>query len=182
MQRGEKLFASAGCAACHVPQLATAAHPRYPATLPAQTIAPYSDMLLHDMGADLADNRPDFKASGRQWRTQPLWGIGLIPVVNGHSQYLHDGRARNLEEAVVWHGGEANRARQRYAALPRDERQAALDRAEERARGTRLHEHSFRAAHQFHGRAILQSARQFMAFLGLVPSDSALARNTLIVS
>jgi CxxC motif-containing protein (DUF1111 family) len=126
VQRGEKLFASAGCAACHIPQLATAAHPRYPATLPAQTIAPYTDMLLHDMGADLADNRPDFKASGRQWRTQALWGIGLVPVVNGHSQYLHDGRARNLEEAVVWHGGEAREARDHYTKFNKAQRQDLL--------------------------------------------------------
>lgn len=126
VQRGEKLFASSGCAACHVPQLATSAHPHFPATLPAQTIAPYSDLLLHDMGADLADNRPDFKASGKQWRTQPLWGIGLVPVVNGHSQYLHDGRARNLEEAVVWHGGEALSARERYTKLDKAQRQDLL--------------------------------------------------------
>jgi CxxC motif-containing protein (DUF1111 family) len=126
VQRGEKLFASAGCAACHVPQLVTATHPTYPTTLPAQTIAPYSDLLLHDMGADLTDNRPDFKASGRQWRTQPLWGVGLIPVVNEHSQYLHDGRARNLEEAVVWHGGEAKPARDRYTKLNKEQRQDLL--------------------------------------------------------
>jgi len=94
--------------------------------LPAQVIAPYSDLLLHDMGAGLADGRPDFKASGSQWRTPPLWGIGLVPVVNGHSQYLHDGRARNLEEAVVWHGGEASRARDRYTKLPVDQRRDLL--------------------------------------------------------
>jgi len=126
VQRGEKLFASVGCSACHVAQLATAAHPRYPNSLPAQTIAPYTDLLLHDMGADLSDNRPDFKASGRQWRTQPLWGIGLVPVVNEHSQYLHDGRARNLEEAVVWHGGEAKTARDNYTKLKQAQRQDLL--------------------------------------------------------
>ena len=126
VKRGERLFSTSGCAQCHTPQMKTADHPRYPATLPAQVIAPYSDLLLHDMGAGLADGRPDFKASGSQWRTPPLWGIGLVPVVNGHSQYLHDGRARNLEEAVVWHGGEASRARDRYTKLPVDQRRDLL--------------------------------------------------------
>lgn len=126
VQRGEQLFAASGCAACHTPQLKTAAHARYPATLPAQTIAPYSDLLLHDMGKGLADGRPDFRASGSQWRTPPLWGIGLVPVVNGHSQYLHDGRARNLEEAVLWHGGEASRAKDRYIGLRKEERESLL--------------------------------------------------------
>ncbi len=126
VMRGSKLFAAMACAACHTPQLVTAAHPRYPATLPAQTIAPYTDLLLHDMGSGLADGRPDFRASGSQWRTPPLWGVGLVPVVNGHSQYLHDGRARNLEEAVLWHGGEARHARDRYMALPKEQRQDLL--------------------------------------------------------
>jgi len=126
VKRGERLFSTSGCAQCHTPQMKTADHPRYPVTLPAQVIAPYSDLLLHDMGAGLADGRPDFKASGSQWRTPPLWGIGLVPVVNGHSQYLHDGRARNLEEAVVWHGGEASRARDRYTKLPVDQRKDLL--------------------------------------------------------
>jgi CxxC motif-containing protein (DUF1111 family) len=126
VKRGEHLFVVSGCATCHTPKLETAAHSRYPATLPAQSIAPYSDLLLHDMGNGLADGRPDFRATGSQWRTPPLWGIGLVPVVNGHSQYLHDGRARGLEEAVVWHGGEASKARNHYIKLPKDQRQDLL--------------------------------------------------------
>jgi len=126
VKRGEMLFASIGCAVCHVPRLETAAHPRYPASLPAQTIAPYTDLLLHDMGEGLADHRPDFKATCRQWRTPPLWGLGLVPVVNEHSLLLHDGRARNFEEAVLWHGGEAEAAKGGYAALSKDAREALL--------------------------------------------------------
>src|SRR3546814_18670727 len=76
-----------------------------------QLIRPYTDLLLHDMGEGLADNRPEFEASGREWRTPPLWGIGLTQAVSGHTQFLHDGRARNLLEAILWHGGEAEKAR-----------------------------------------------------------------------
>jgi CxxC motif-containing protein (DUF1111 family) len=123
---GEQLFTDNGCAVCHVPKLETAAHPRYPATLPPQSIEPYTDLLLHDMGEGLADGRPDFSATGSQWRTPPLWGIGLVPVVNGHNQYLHDGRARNLEEAIVWHDGEALAARNRYTQLTEAQRQQLL--------------------------------------------------------
>jgi CxxC motif-containing protein (DUF1111 family) len=126
VQRGEKLFAASGCSSCHVPQLSTGAHPRFAASLPPQSIEPYTDLLLHDMGPGLADKRPDFRASGRQWRTAPLWGVGLVPVVNGHSQYLHDGRARNLEEAVLWHGGEAQAAQKRYTHLNAAQRQDLL--------------------------------------------------------
>ena len=78
-----------------------------PAETAGQTIYPSTDLLLHDMGPGLADNRPDFRASGSEWRTPPLWGIGLSEVVNGHSTFLHDGRARSLTEAILWHGGEA---------------------------------------------------------------------------
>jgi CxxC motif-containing protein (DUF1111 family) len=126
VKRGESLFASEGCSACHVPSLQTEAHPRFPRTLPAQTITPYTDLLLHDMGEGLADGRPDFRASGRQWRTAPLWGVGLVPVVNEHSFYLHDGRARSLEEAVLWHGGEGEAAKNAFAALPKTERDALV--------------------------------------------------------
>jgi CxxC motif-containing protein (DUF1111 family) len=91
-----------------------------------QTIFPYTDLLLHDMGPELADNRPDFRATGREWRTQPLWGIGLTLVVNGHTNFLHDGRARNLEEAILWHGGEAEGARERFKQMPRADREALL--------------------------------------------------------
>jgi CxxC motif-containing protein (DUF1111 family) len=87
---------------------------------------PYTDLLLHDMGEGLADGRRDGEATGREWRTPPLWGIGLVPTVNGHSRYLHDGRARSLEEAVLWHGGEAQRSRDAFSALEAAERRALL--------------------------------------------------------
>jgi CxxC motif-containing protein (DUF1111 family) len=90
------------------------------------TFRPYSDLLLHDMGDGLADDRRDGDASGREWRTPPLWGIGLVPTVNGHSRYLHDGRARSLEEAVLWHGGEAQRARDAFVGMPAEDRRALL--------------------------------------------------------
>ena len=91
-----------------------------------QTIHPYTDLLLHDMGEDLADHRADFEAAGREWRTPPLWGIGLTKVVNGHTRFLHDGRARNLEEAILWHGGEALAARKAYSSLAKEERSRLL--------------------------------------------------------
>jgi len=125
VRQGEQFFAEAGCAACHRPLLRTGPSERFPLTA-ARQIAPYTDLLLHDMGEGLADHRPDYQADGRQWRTPPLWGIGLVPLINEHSQYLHDGRARNLQEAVLWHGGEARAARQRYAAAPPEKRQALL--------------------------------------------------------
>ena len=81
---------------------------------------------MHDLGDDLADNRPDFEADGNEWRTPPLWGIGLFEDVNGHTRYLHDGRARNLEEAVLWHGGEAQTSADAFKALALDERDALL--------------------------------------------------------
>lgn len=125
VQQGEKLFNSIGCAACHVPTLKTGAFSELP-MLSAQTIHPYSDLLLHDMGAELADTRPDFTADGQEWRTPPLWGSGLIERINEHSTFLHDGRARNLTEAVLWHGGEASTARQNFATLPSAQRQAII--------------------------------------------------------
>ena len=91
-----------------------------------QLIWPYSDLLLHDMGEGLADHRPEGEASGREWRTPPLWGIGLTEVVNGHTQFLHDGRARNLLEAILWHGGEAEGAKQAVVSMSREERNALL--------------------------------------------------------
>jgi CxxC motif-containing protein (DUF1111 family) len=87
---------------------------------------PYTDLLLHDMGEGLADGRPEGVASGREWRTAPLWGIGLTAEVSGHTQFLHDGRARSLTEAILWHGGEAQAARDAFAALPAAERAALL--------------------------------------------------------
>ena len=91
-----------------------------------QTIRPYSDLLLHDMGPGLADNRSEFAAGGQDWRTAPLWGIGLNQTVSGHTQFLHDGRARNLLEAVLWHGGEAEPARQHVLTFNAEQRAALL--------------------------------------------------------
>jgi CxxC motif-containing protein (DUF1111 family) len=122
---GKQLFNQAGCAACHIPSTTTGIHPTIPA-LSQQVIFPYTDLLLHDMGEGLADGRPDFQATGREWRTPPLWGIGLIETVNGHTNYLHDGRARSLLEAILWHGGEAEAAKNFVLQLPADARAALL--------------------------------------------------------
>ena len=89
-------------------------------------IWPYTDLLVHDLGEGLADGRPDFEAGGNEWRTPPLWGIGLFPVVNDHALYLHDGRARGLAEALLWHGGEAATARDAFVELDASERAALL--------------------------------------------------------
>ena len=118
---GSKLFASSGCAACHTPTMTTG-HAADPISLANQTIHPFTDLLLHDMGPELADGRPDFLATGSEWRTPPLWGIGLIPQVNGHQQLLHDGRAAGVAEAILWHGGEGRAARDRFKALNAAER------------------------------------------------------------
>jgi len=125
VQKGETLFAAVGCALCHRPTLATGEHPKFP-FLSKRSIAPYSDLLIHDMGPALADGRPDYQAGGRDWRTPPLWGIGLVPAINGEARYLHDGRARSVQEAILWHGGEAKRVRDRYAKLDKASRQALL--------------------------------------------------------
>jgi CxxC motif-containing protein (DUF1111 family) len=118
-RRGERLFEELGCARCHVPALTTGAHAV--AALAQQEIWPYTDLLLHDLGDGLADGRPDFAASGRQWRTAALWGLGLVPTVTPGAGYLHDGRARTIAEAILWHGGEAAEARERFRlALARD--------------------------------------------------------------
>jgi CxxC motif-containing protein (DUF1111 family) len=125
VRRGQVLFAQAQCTRCHLPTLRTGDVEGLP-PLSQQTIHPYTDLLLHDMGEGLADNRPDFEATGREWRTAPLWGIGLVPTVNGHTTYLHDGRARNLSEAILWHGGEAQAAREHFRHMPRADREALL--------------------------------------------------------
>lgn len=131
--QGQKLFAQAQCAACHRPTYTTADALFPPLTervtspaLLKQTIHPYTDLLLHDMGEGLADGRPDFGASGRQWRTPPLWGIGLIEDVNGHQRLLHDGRARGVMEAILWHDGEARESREAVQRLSADERAALV--------------------------------------------------------
>jgi CxxC motif-containing protein (DUF1111 family) len=125
VQRGERLFAQAQCGRCHIPTLHTSPVNELP-TLSHQTIHPYTDLLLHDMGAELSDERPDFDATGREWRTPPLWGIGLVFTVNGHTNFLHDGRARNVTEAILWHGGEAEAAREHFRHLPRPDREALV--------------------------------------------------------
>ena len=125
MVRGRELFETAQCSACHTPTLVTGIHPLVP-QLSQQTIHPYTNLLLHDMGPGLADGRPDFQASGSEWRTPPLWGIGLFETVNGHTQYLHDGRARNLLEAVLWHGGEAQASTEYVLTLNTDEVESLL--------------------------------------------------------
>ncbi|MET3454752.1 di-heme oxidoredictase family protein [Pseudomonas kilonensis] len=122
---GKNLFFQAGCQSCHTPKYTTAANAAEP-ELANQVIRPYTDLLLHDMGEGLADNRSEFKASGRDWRTPPLWGIGLTETVNGHTQFLHDGRARNLLEAVLWHGGEAQAAQRQVLAFNAEQRAALL--------------------------------------------------------
>ena len=125
VQRGQQLFDELQCAACHTPTIETGTHPTFD-VYSHQTIHPYTDLLLHDMGEGLADNRPDFEATGTEWRTAPLWGIGLFETVNGHTYYLHDGRARSLEEAILWHGGEGANARDLYIALSVLDREALL--------------------------------------------------------
>ncbi|MHA3736769.1 di-heme oxidoreductase family protein [Pseudomonas sp. Eth.TT006] len=122
---GKNLFFQAGCQSCHTPQYTTAANAAEP-ELANQVIRPYSDLLLHDMGDGLADNRTEFQASGRDWRTPPLWGIGLTQAVSGHTQFLHDGRARNLLEAVLWHGGEAQQAQQQVLSFNAEQRAELL--------------------------------------------------------
>ncbi|SCX31294.1 putative thiol oxidoreductase [Agrobacterium sp. DSM 25558] len=123
--RGKQQFYAAGCASCHVPKFVTKRDANDPLHS-FQLIWPYSDFLLHDMGEGLADGQQVGEASGRDWRTQPLWGIGLTQAVNGNGFYLHDGRARSLSEAILWHGGEAQKARDAFAALQKSDRQALL--------------------------------------------------------
>jgi CxxC motif-containing protein (DUF1111 family) len=125
VQNGERLFAGTGCAACHQPHFVTARDPTRP-WLSEREIRPYTDLLLHDMGEGLADHRTERAADGREWRTPPLWGIGRTEAVNGHAFYLHDGRARSLIEAILWHGGEADAARRRFANLSSRERDDLL--------------------------------------------------------
>ena len=123
-ERGAELFFAAGCHQCHAPRHETGRHD-IPA-LSNQIIFPYTDLLLHDMGPGLADGRADFHASGSEWRTPPLWGIGLTETVNGHTRFLHDGRARNLEEAILWHGGEAEPAKEVFRSMSAEDRAALI--------------------------------------------------------
>ncbi len=125
VMKGEKLFADIGCQSCHRTQIKTAKVPARPA-LSEQMINPYTDLLLHDMGEGLADNRPEFLANGQEWRTPPLWGLGYTEEVNGHTNFLHDGRARSVMEAVLWHGGEAQTSRDKVLQLSKSDRQALV--------------------------------------------------------
>ncbi|AMY67818.1 di-heme oxidoredictase family protein [Frigidibacter mobilis] len=123
--RGKEMFHTAGCTACHTPKHVTARLPDDPARS-FQLIWPHTDLLLHDMGEGLADHRPEASATGTEWRTPPLWGIGLTAAVSGHTLYLHDGRARSLLEAILWHGGEAQPARDIVAGMPPADRAALI--------------------------------------------------------
>ncbi|WP_410216225.1 di-heme oxidoredictase family protein [Paracoccus sp. (in: a-proteobacteria)] len=123
--RGKAVFHDTGCASCHTPKHVTHRLQDQPEQS-FQLIWPYSDLLLHDMGEELADHRPEGRATGTEWRTPPLWGIGLTRTVSGHTDFLHDGRARSLLEAVLWHGGEAARSRDGVIALPADDRAALI--------------------------------------------------------
>lgn len=127
VRQGQRLFADLHCAGCHVPQLHTGgAGTVAVAALAGQTIFPYTDLLLHDLGAGLDDGVAERDARSAEWRTAPLWGIGLTRRINAGATFLHDGRARSLEEAILWHGGEAASSRDRYLALPRRERSRLL--------------------------------------------------------
>lgn len=125
LAKGRQLFRKTGCAACHREHFVTGdTHPL--AALRGQTIRPFTDLLLHDMGDGLADGMREGEANEWEWRTAPLWGIGLTKIVSGHTYFLHDGRARNLTEAILWHGGEAQAARDTFAKLDKSDRTAIL--------------------------------------------------------
>ncbi len=122
---GAELFFAAGCHQCHTPRLTTGRHNID--ALSGQVILPYTDLLLHDMGPDLSDERPVHDAAGSEWRTAPLWGIGLMPEVNGHQRLLHDGRANGVAEAILWHGGEAKPSREAFRNMSAKDRQTLID-------------------------------------------------------
>jgi CxxC motif-containing protein (DUF1111 family) len=123
--RGRDWMRDLGCTGCHKEAVEVGEHPSI-AELSFQRIRPYTDLLLHDMGEGLSDERPVFDAEGSEWRTPPLWGIGRVRVVNDHELFLHDGRARGFEEAILWHGGEAEEAKEAFRGLPAEERQALI--------------------------------------------------------
>jgi CxxC motif-containing protein (DUF1111 family) len=125
VSRGEDLFLELGCASCHVPTLPVASKESLP-EIGIEEIHPYTDLLLHDMGEGLSDHRQVYGASGSEWRTPPLWGLGLVSKVNGHTRLLHDGRARSTSEAILWHDGEAKLAREAFIHLQQVERTAVL--------------------------------------------------------
>jgi CxxC motif-containing protein (DUF1111 family) len=125
VKRGEEIFRRAQCAVCHLPEIGISPDTRH-IEMTEEYIRPYTDLLLHDMGEGLADGRREFLAGGRDWRTAPLWGLGLRKTVNGNDNLLHDGRARTLAEAILWHGGEAEVSRQAFMTMNSRERQALL--------------------------------------------------------
>ena len=125
VQTGETLFTTANCTACHKATLATSQYHPF-VELRSQTIHPYTDLLLHDMGTGLADNLGEGIATGAEWRTAPLWSIGLTAGVSGGEAYLHDGRARNIAEAILWHGGEANNAKEAFRTMSAANRAALI--------------------------------------------------------
>jgi CxxC motif-containing protein (DUF1111 family) len=123
---GKKLFLQINCGSCHNPKFVTGQHPENP-FLSNQTIYPYTDLLLHDMGEGLADNRPDYEANGKEWRSPPLWAIGLTKTVGGqNANFLHDGRAKTLQEAIMWHGGEAENSKEAFRKLNKTDRDAII--------------------------------------------------------
>ena len=126
VKRGDILFNKIGCSNCHIPTLRTGSITAID-ELKNQSIKPYTDLLLHDMGEGLADGLKDSLASGSEWRTPPLWGIGLTKTVNGNTFFLHDGRARSIEEAILWHGGEGSESRKNYSSLSFDEKNDLLN-------------------------------------------------------
>ena len=125
IKKGKQLFNKLNCVACHIPRFETSKHANN-SSFSDQVIWPYSDLLLHDMGAGLADHRAEYEANGREWRTPPLWGIGLAKSINKRAGFLHDGRADTIEEAILWHGGEAKVSQQQFIQLSKKERLALL--------------------------------------------------------
>lgn len=121
---GAKIFDRLDCAKCHIPKATSGSFDV--AEVANQTFYAYTDMLLHDMGDDLGDGRPDFLATGNEWKTRPLWGIGMTDLVNGHTHFLHDGRARNITEAILWHGGEGENAKEQFKELSTNDRNDLL--------------------------------------------------------
>ncbi len=123
--KGRQLFEKINCIGCHAASFTTGTLDGVP-EVSNQKIYPYTDMLLHDLGEGLADNRPEYDANGREWKTRPLWGLGLTNVTSGHTTLLHDGRARNITEAILWHDGEAKKSKNDFKALSKEERDALL--------------------------------------------------------
>ncbi|RBP79022.1 hypothetical protein EBI01_16400 [Marinomonas rhizomae] len=122
---GKRLFEDGSCASCHTPKMKTGSHSNF-AALNNRTFYPFTDMLLHDMGPELASGFPSFSASPSEWRTAPLWGIGLSEKTSGRVSFLHDGRAQTIEEAILWHGGEAKRSQKYYKNLNKEQRKKLI--------------------------------------------------------